>query len=60
MPIHPTAQVSGDARLGNKVTIGAYTVIEAGVTLGDNSSVGNFNTICTGTIIGENCTIFHN
>ena len=59
-PIHPTAQVSSDARLGNKVTIGAYTVIEAGVTIGDNSSVGNFNTICTGTIIGEKCTIFHN
>ena len=59
-PIHPTAQVSSDARLGNKVTIGAYTVIEAGVTIGDNSSVGNFNTICIGTIIGNNCTIFHN
>ena len=59
-PIHPTAQVSSDARLGNKVTIGAYTVIEAGVTIGDNSSVGNFNTICNGTIIGENCRIFHN
>ena len=59
-PIHPTAQVSSDARLGNKVTIGAFTVIEADVTIGDNSSVGNFNTICTGTIIGEKCTIFHN
>ena len=46
--------------MGHKVSVGAYTIIEDGVTIGDSTSIGNHNTICTGTTIGKNCTIFHN
>ncbi len=57
--IHNTALVSPKARLGENVTIGAYSVIEDGVTIGSNTSIGNFNTLCTGTSIGRDCRIFH-
>ena len=46
--------------MGHKVSVGAYTIIEDGVTIGDRTSIGNHNTICRGTTIGKNCTIFHN
>jgi len=46
--------------LGQNVSVGAYTIIEDGVTIGDGTSIGNHNTICRGTTIGANCTIFHN
>ena len=46
--------------MGQNVSVGAYTIIEDGVTIGDGTSIGNNNTICRGTTIGANCTIFHN
>ena len=46
--------------MGQNVSVGAYTIIEDGVTIGDGTSIGNYNTICRGTTIGANCTIFHN
>ncbi len=46
--------------MGQNVSVGAYTIIEDGVTIGDGTSIGNHNTICRGTTIGANCTIFHN
>jgi acetyltransferase-like isoleucine patch superfamily enzyme len=38
--IHPTAVVSERAVLGENVSIGAYAIVEAGVTVGANSFVG--------------------
>lgn len=34
--IHPTAQINPSAQIGRNVSIGAYSVIQAGVKLGDN------------------------
>jgi UDP-N-acetylglucosamine acyltransferase len=39
MPVHPTAIVSPDARLGRDVSIGPYAVVEDAVTIGDRSEV---------------------
>jgi acetyltransferase-like isoleucine patch superfamily enzyme len=39
--IHPSAVVSDGARLGRDVTIGAFTVVHAGVELGDGAVVGS-------------------
>uniref|UniRef100_UPI003D1A5D17 acyltransferase n=1 Tax=Kroppenstedtia sanguinis TaxID=1380684 RepID=UPI003D1A5D17 len=49
--IHP------EARLGNGVKIGPFTVIEEGAVLGDNVTVGNYVTIHADTIIGAGTTI---
>ena len=35
MNIHPTAVVSPDAKLGNNVEIGPYSIIEDNVVIGD-------------------------
>ncbi|MEE8336014.1 MAG: acyl-ACP--UDP-N-acetylglucosamine O-acyltransferase [Candidatus Neomarinimicrobiota bacterium] len=58
--IHSSALVSPRAQLGNNVSIGAYSSIEAGVRIDDNTRIGNFNTICSGTTIGSQCRIYHN
>jgi UDP-3-O-[3-hydroxymyristoyl] glucosamine N-acyltransferase len=38
--IHPTAIVASTARLGQRVTIGAYAVVDDGVEIGDDAIVG--------------------
>ena len=38
--IHPTAVVAGDARIGDGVEIGAYSVIGADVEIGDGCRIG--------------------
>lgn len=39
--IHPTAIIAPDVKLGKKVSIGAYVVIEAGSSIGDHSVIKN-------------------
>ena len=39
--VHPTAIVSGAARLGANVTIGAFSIVNANVELGDDSVVSS-------------------
>ena len=46
--------------MGERVSIGPFSIIESDVKLGNGTSVGSFTTVKTGTIIGENCQIFHN
>jgi len=58
--IHSSALISPKAQLGENVSIGAYTSIQAGVSIGPDTKVGNFNTICSGTSIGSQCQIYHN
>lgn len=41
MAIHPTALVSKEARLGQDVSIGAFTIIHDNVVIGDNSVIEN-------------------
>lgn len=49
--IAPTAQVAQGVELGADVSIGAYSVVEAGTKLGDGVTVGP---LC---FIGENCAV---
>ena len=46
--------------MGERVSIGPFSIIESDVKLGNGTSVGSFTAVKTGTIIGENCQIFHN
>ena len=57
--VHSTAIVDPNARIGDDVAIGPYSVIEAGVSIGDRTTVGNNVTISSGTHIGKDCKIFH-
>lgn len=51
--IHPTAIVSSKAKIGNNVSIGAFTIIEDDVVIGDNNEIRNSVTIANGTRIGN-------
>jgi len=57
--VHSTAIVDPNAKIGDDVTIGPFSVIEAGVSIGDRTTVGNNVTISSGTHVGKDCKIFH-
>ncbi len=57
--IHPTAVIGEQVRLGEEVSVGAYTVIEGEVTIGDGCRVGPHCHISGYTTIGARTTI-HN
>lgn len=50
--IHPTAQVSGEARLGADVSIGPYAIVEAGAELGDGCVLHAQAIVKRGSILG--------
>ena len=50
--IHP------NAKIGQNVTIGPFTLIEEDVVIGDNCWIGNNVSILNGARIGDNCRIF--
>jgi len=64
--IHPSAIVSEEAKIGNNVEIGPFSIIDAGCIIGDNtriggqawitnrSEIGHDNMIGYGSIIGGN------
>ncbi len=52
------AHVHPDAKLGEDVSVGPFTNIEAEVTIGDNTKIESNVTIMNGTEIGHNCHIF--
>jgi UDP-N-acetylglucosamine acyltransferase len=45
--------------LGDGVSIGPYSHVEAGVTIGAGTTIGNFTLVKSGTVIGQNCRIYH-
>lgn len=55
--IHPTAQVSPTAELGDDVTIGHCAVVEDNVVIGDGSRVDAFASIKAYTRMGKNNNI---
>lgn len=63
--IHPTALVSSEARLGERVTIGPFTVIHPNVQIGAGTTIGSHCEIGTPTpraegrplVLGADCTI---
>ncbi|PKR79997.1 acyl-[acyl-carrier-protein]--UDP-N-acetylglucosamine O-acyltransferase [Brumimicrobium salinarum] len=56
--INPLASVSSNAKIGENVTIEAFTSIYEDVKIGDGTHIGPNVTIYPGTRIGENCKIF--
>ncbi|MFA5575117.1 MAG: acyl-ACP--UDP-N-acetylglucosamine O-acyltransferase [Brumimicrobium sp.] len=56
--INKLASVSPNAKIGNNVTIEAFTTIYDDVVIGDNTHIGPNVTIYPGTRIGENCEVF--
>lgn len=57
--IHPTALVSNKAKLGNNVSVGAYSIIQDDVEIGDNTKIGSNSVIYNGARIGNNVTILN-
>lgn len=56
--IHPTAVISQSAKLGNNVSVGAYTVVEDGAQIGDNTVIFPQCYIGKNVVIGKNCYIY--
>lgn len=56
--IHKTAIIEDGAKLGDNITIGAYTVIGKDVKIGDGTTIGTHTLIEGKTTIGENNQIF--
>lgn len=57
--IHPSAIIHPQARIGQGVEIGAYSVIGSGVEIGDRCSIGSHVVICGPTRIGTSNHIHH-
>ncbi len=56
--IHKTAIVDARAKIGARVTVGPYAVIEGPVVLGAGTEVAAFVLITGQTTLGENCRVF--
>lgn len=56
--VHPTAVVGKRVRMGEGVSIGAYVVIEDGVSIGDGSVIRPHTFVGENSKIGKNC-LFH-
>ncbi len=56
--IHRTAIIEDGARLGDNVSVGAYSVIGPEVVIGDHCWIGPHVVINGRTSIGENCRIY--
>ena len=59
MNIHPTAIIDSRAKLGARVSVGAYTVIDGDVEVGEGTTIGHHNVITGHTRIGRDNRIFH-
>ena len=55
--IHPSATVAPDAKIGDRVKVGAAAVIESGAMIGDSTVIEAGCYIGKGTTIGNNCTV---
>jgi len=57
--IHPSALVDKQAKLGNNVAIGAFSIIEADVEIGDGTTIASNVLVADGARVGKECRI-HN
>jgi UDP-N-acetylglucosamine acyltransferase len=55
--IHPTAIIDSKARIGENVSIGAFSIVEGDVDIGEGTSIASHVVLNDGTRIGKNCTI---
>ena len=58
--VNETTYIDSKAKIGKNVTIGAFSVIEAGVIIKDNSNIGSQTVIGQKSSIGKNSNIFSN
>ena len=58
MSIHPSAIVSPTAKLGPRVQIGPFCVVEADVTIGEACTLESHVIVKSGTIMGERNHVF--
>lgn len=64
--IHPTAVVHPEAKIGAGVSIGPFSVIEAGAQIGDHTRIGPHCVVGAGTVLGQanllhaGVTLYHN
>ena len=56
--IHPSAIIDPNAKIGNQVEIGAFSIIGPKVKIGDNNIIKSNVIIDGNTIIGDNNKIF--
>ena len=56
--IHEKTNISPEAKIGNNVSIDAFSSVYEDVVIGDGTRIGPNVTIYPGTRIGENCQIF--
>lgn len=56
--IHPTAQIDPGARLGSKVSVGAFTIVGPDVDIGDGTTIGSHCVIEGPTRIGNDNRIY--
>jgi len=57
MAIHPTAVIEPGAKLGEDVTVGAFSLIERDVELGDGCIIGSHVSILGHTTLGTGCRV---
>jgi UDP-N-acetylglucosamine acyltransferase len=58
MQIHPTAIISGKAKLNDDILVGSYTIIGDGVSIAKGVKIGSHCVIEGNTTIGKDCQIF--
>jgi len=56
-PVDPTARVHPAAKLAPGVRIGAYAVVEEGVTVGEGTEIGPLCVVAWGAAIGGDCRL---
>lgn len=56
--IHPTAIIHHNAKIGNNVNIGPFSIIDEGVEIGDNTTIEANVIIRPNTFVGKNNHIF--
>ncbi|QPJ63937.1 MAG: acyl-ACP--UDP-N-acetylglucosamine O-acyltransferase [Candidatus Nitrohelix vancouverensis] len=59
MNIHSTAQIHPSAELGEDVSIGPFSIVEADARIGKGTEIGSNAIIHKGARIGEKCRIYH-
>jgi UDP-3-O-[3-hydroxymyristoyl] glucosamine N-acyltransferase len=55
--IHPTAAIHHEARIGDRVDLGAFAVVEAGAIIGDDARIGAHSVIGAGCRVGAGTRI---
>jgi UDP-3-O-[3-hydroxymyristoyl] glucosamine N-acyltransferase len=56
--VHRAADVSPEAKIGQNVTVGAFTVIEPGASVGDGSVIYPHCYIGRDTVLGKGCIVY--